>query len=49
VGGLAQKLVVKASQRSQHLGETLFKFLSSMVRYVILAFLLIDVVIRFGV
>jgi small conductance mechanosensitive channel len=41
VAGWSQKLVVNASKCNQHLDENLFNFLSSMVRYVILAFGLI--------
>jgi len=49
IAGWAQKLIIKASKRSQHLDDTLFKFLGSVVRYIILAFVFIAVLNRFGI
>ena len=42
-------MVCALSRGSQHLDETLFKFLGSLARYIILAFVLIAVLNRFGV
>lgn len=44
-----QNLIIKAGQKSPHLDETLFKFLASIVRYIILAFVFIAILGRFGV
>ena len=49
VAGWVRKLVIRLSQRSQHLDDTLFKFLGSFARYVILAFVLLAVLNRFGI
>ena len=43
------KMICALSKGSQHLDETLFKFLGSLARYVILAFVMIAVLNRFGV
>jgi len=43
------KLIVGISKKNQHLDDTLFRFLGSMARYVILAFVIIAVLNRFGV
>jgi len=42
-------MVCALSRDSQHLDETLFKFLGSLARYIILAFVFIAVLNRFGV
>jgi len=47
--GRIKKLIVGLSKKSAHLDDTLFSFLGSMVRYVILAFVIIAVLNRFGV
>ena len=49
IAGRVDKMVVSLSQSSAHLDETLFKFLGSLARYVILAFVFIAVLNRFGV
>ena len=49
VAGWVRKIVIRLSQRSKHLDDTLFKFLGSFVRYVILAFVLLAVLNRFGI
>ena len=43
------KLIVGFSKTNQHLDDTLFRFLGSLARYVILAFVVIAVLNRFGV
>lgn len=43
------KLVVGISKKHKHLDDTLFRFLGSIARYVILAFVFIAVLNRFGV
>ena len=42
------KIICALSKGSQHLDETLFKFLGSLARYVILAFVIVAVLNRFG-
>ena len=49
IAGRLEKLVITAGKRSPHLDETLFKFLGSLVRYIILAFVIIAILNRFGV
>jgi len=49
IAGSVQKLVVNGSKRSKHLDDTLFKFLGSVARYVILAFVFLAVLNRFGI
>ncbi|MEP1231006.1 MAG: mechanosensitive ion channel domain-containing protein [Litorimonas sp.] len=44
-----QSLIVGLSKKSPHLDDTLFKFLASIARYVIMAFVFIAVLGRFGV
>ena len=44
-----QKLIVNMGIKSPHLDETLFKFLASIVRYVIMAFVILAILGRFGV
>ena len=43
------KFIVSVSKKNQHFDDTLFRFLGSMARYVILAFVFIAVLNRFGV
>lgn len=43
------KLIVASSKKNTHLDDTLFRFLGSIARYVILAFVFIAVLNRFGV
>lgn len=45
----AYKLIVASSKKNAHLDDTLFRFLGSIARYVILAFVFIAVLNRFGV
>lgn len=47
--GRVQKWIVNISQQYKHLDDTLFRFLGSIVRYIILAFVIIAVLNRFGV
>lgn len=44
-----QNLVVNMGRKSPHLDETLFKFLASIVRYVIMAFVILAILGRFGI
>jgi len=44
-----QKMIVALGKKSPHLDETLFKFLASIVRYIILAFVILAILGRFGV
>jgi len=44
-----QKAIVALGKKSPHLDETLFKFLASIVRYIILAFVILAILGRFGV
>jgi len=44
-----QNMIVALSKKSPHLDDTLFKFLASIARYVILAFVLIAILGRFGI
>ena len=44
-----KNLIIKAGQKSPQLDDTLFKFFGSLVRYVIMAFVFIAVLNRFGV
>ncbi len=43
------KLIVGVSKKNEHFDDTLFRFLGSMARYLILAFVFIAVLNRFGV
>lgn len=43
------KFIVGLSKKNKHLDDTLFRFLGSMARYIILAFVFIAVLNRFGV
>lgn len=47
--GKVNKMIVAGSQKNQHLDDTLFRFLGSMARYIIIAFVMIAVLNRFGV
>jgi len=49
LAGKANKLVVNIGKKNAHLDDTLFKFLGSLARYVIMAFVIIAVLNRFGV
>ncbi|OUR72378.1 mechanosensitive ion channel protein MscS [Methylophaga sp. 41_12_T18] len=49
IAGKVNKLIINMSKNSAHLDDTLFRFFGSMVRYVILAFVIIAVLNRFGV
>lgn len=49
VAGTVKKVIVGISKKNKHLDDTLFRFLGSIARYVILAFVLIAVLNRFGV
>lgn len=49
VAGTVKKLIVGISKKNKHLDDTLFRFLGSIARYIILAFVLIAVLNRFGV
>ena len=44
-----QKAIVALGKKSPHLDETLFKFLASIARYVIMAFVILAILGRFGV
>ena len=44
-----KNLIIKMGEKSPHLDSTLFKFLGSIVRYIIMAFVFIAVLGRFGV
>ncbi len=47
--GKVNKLIINVSKKYTHLDDTLFRFLGSMARYVIIAFVIIAVLNRFGV
>jgi len=47
--GKVNKAIVAMSKKNAHLDDTLFRFLGSLVRYIILAFVIIAVLNRFGV
>ncbi len=49
VASKANKLIVGIGSKNKHLDDTLFRFLGSVARYVILAFVIIAVLNRFGV
>ncbi len=49
IAGKVSKFVVAIGQKNKHLDDTLFRFLGSIVRYLILAFVFIAVLNRFGV
>lgn len=49
LAGSVYKLIVASSKKNPHLDDTLFRFLGSIARYVILAFVFIAVLNRFGV
>ncbi|RTE65765.1 mechanosensitive ion channel family protein [Amphritea opalescens] len=47
--GKVNKMIVAGSKNSKHLDDTLFRFLGSVARYIIIAFVIIAVLNRFGV
>ncbi|MDB2705795.1 mechanosensitive ion channel [Pseudomonadota bacterium] len=47
--GRVNRSIVSMSKKNTHLDDTLFRFLGSMARYIILAFVIIAVLNRFGV
>lgn len=47
--GKVSKMIAGISQKNPHLDATLFRFLGSIARYVIMAFVVIAVLNRFGV
>ncbi len=49
IAGKVGKMVTKIGERYENLDDTLFKFLGSLARYVVLAFVIIAVLGRFGV
>ena len=49
IAGRVDKMIFSLSKSSQHLDDTLFQFLGSLARYIILAFVFIAVLNRFGV
>ncbi|GAB3484564.1 mechanosensitive ion channel family protein [Marinomonas epiphytica] len=49
VASSVNKLIIKLSKKHNQLDDTLFRFLGSMARYIILAFVIIAVLNRFGV
>ena len=49
LAGRVQHLVTSLGKRSAHLDDTLFKFLGSIARYVVLAFVFLAVLNRFGI
>jgi len=49
VASSISKLIVNTGKKNKHLDDTLFRFLGSLARYLILAFVFIAVLNRFGV
>lgn len=49
LAGKVNKAIIGLSKNSAHMDDTLFRFLGSMARYVVLAFVFIAVLNRFGV
>ena len=49
VAGWINRMIVGIGKKYGHLDDTLFRFLGSMARYIVLAFVLIAVLNRFGV
>jgi small conductance mechanosensitive channel len=49
IAGKVNKLIVNIGKKNKHLDDTLFRFLGSLGRYVIMAFVIIAVLNRFGV
>ena len=49
LAGSANKLVIGISKKHEKLDDTLFRFLGSVARYIVLAFVIIAVLNRFGV
>ena len=49
IANTVYRTIIRLSKKNQHLDDTLFRFLGSVARYVILAFVFIAVLNRFGV
>jgi small conductance mechanosensitive channel len=49
IAGKVNELIVNIGKKNKHLDDTLFRFLGSLGRYVIMAFVIIAVLNRFGV
>ena len=49
IASSVNKMIIGLSKKNKHLDDTLFRFLGSMARYVVLAFVFIAVLNRFGV
>jgi small conductance mechanosensitive channel len=49
LSGKVERLIIAASKKSKHLDDTLFKFLGSVARYVLMAFVFLAVLNRFGI
>lgn len=49
IAGKVSRFVVSMGEKNKHLDDTLFRFLGSIIRYLILAFVFIAVLNRFGV
>ena len=49
IASSVSKLIVSTGKKNKHLDDTLFRFLGSLARYLILAFVFIAVLNRFGV
>lgn len=49
IASSVSKLIVNTGKKNKHLDDTLFRFLGSLARYLILAFVFIAVLNRFGV
>jgi|TARA_R110002050_G_scaffold80055_3_gene171227 small conductance mechanosensitive channel len=49
IAGSVNKLIINIGKKNKHLDDTLFRFLGSLVRYLILAFVFIAILNRFGV
>ena len=49
IAGSVNKLIINIGKKNKHLDDTLFRFLGSLARYLILAFVFIAILNRFGV
>lgn len=49
IAGSVNKLIINIGKKNRHLDDTLFRFLGSLARYLILAFVFIAILNRFGV
>ena len=49
ISGKVERLIIALSKNSRHLDDTLFKFLGSVARYILLAFVFLAVLNRFGI